>query len=88
LLAQLGYFDRDAKNTPDDWTWAFLIGCWYIRRWWTVGQPNAYRQHDFDVRTGTAAAPRRVRTPLVRGHLTSDATSRVESGIRYIVPPR
>lgn len=42
LLDQLANFDREAKDVPDDWVWAFLIGLWYIRRFWVVGNPNAH----------------------------------------------
>lgn len=37
LYDQLANFDRDAKNIPDDWVWSFLIGLWYIRRYWVIG---------------------------------------------------
>lgn len=50
LLDQLANFDRDAKNVADDWVWSFIIGLWYIRRWWVVGQPGIHEQHSFDVR--------------------------------------
>jgi hypothetical protein len=47
LIDQLANFDRDAKGIADDWVWAFLIGLWYIRRYWVVGSPNVHRPLDF-----------------------------------------
>jgi hypothetical protein len=49
LTDQMAYFDRDAKNQPDDRVWAFIIGCWYIRRYWVVGDA-LHRQAAFDSR--------------------------------------
>jgi hypothetical protein len=46
LLDQLANFDRDAKNVPDDWVWSFLIGLWYIRRYWVVGRPPTPQRFD------------------------------------------
>jgi hypothetical protein len=47
MLDQLANFDRDAKGIADDWVWAFLIGLWYIRRYWLVGGAvHAPRQFD------------------------------------------
>jgi len=47
LTDQLANFDRDAKNIPDDWVWSFLIGLWYIRRYWlTGGRQRKERQFD------------------------------------------
>lgn len=37
LFDQLANFDRDAKDIPDDWAMSFMIGLWYIRRFWVVG---------------------------------------------------
>ncbi len=39
LNDQMLWFDRD-EDHPDDWVWALNIGCWFIRRWWAVGDPN------------------------------------------------
>jgi hypothetical protein len=50
LIDQLLAFDRDAKNQKDDWVWAFLIGLWYIRRLWVVGQGRGHRAIPFDPR--------------------------------------
>lgn len=49
LTDQLANFDRDAKNIPDDWVWSFLIGLWYIRRFWLKGG-SAHREQVFDGR--------------------------------------
>lgn len=49
-IDQLANFDRDAKDIPDDEVWAFLIGLWYIRRWWVVGEPGIHVQRSFDPR--------------------------------------
>lgn len=62
LLDQLANFDRDAKNVPDDWVWSFLIGLWYIRRYWVVGKPP-HQAVRFDPR---AAPVRRRSYPLRR----------------------
>jgi hypothetical protein len=40
LNDQMLWFDREEQNRPDDWVWSFLIGLWYIRRWWAVGVPG------------------------------------------------
>lgn len=85
LLDQLGYFDRDAKDVPDDWVWSFLIGAWYIRRWWSVGKPDTYSPRPFDVRVvrNVRMAPRkRGRARLIGG---VDAKP---DGVVYIRPPR
>ena len=47
LIDQLANFDRDAKGIADDWVWSFLIGLWYIRRYWVIGNPNVHRPLDF-----------------------------------------
>ncbi len=85
LIDQLGYFDRDDKDVPDDWVWSFLIGLWYIRRWWTVGDPHAYQPREFDVRVPRAIrnpARKRGRSRLVGGVDTTP------DGVVYIRPPR
>jgi len=38
LLDQLANFDRDAKGISDDWVWSFLIGLWYIKRYYLVAR--------------------------------------------------
>jgi len=64
LVDQLANFDRDAKNVPDDWVWSFLIGLWYIRRYWVLGKPP-HQAVRFDprpeVRTRRQAVPLRRR---------------------------
>ena len=40
LIDQLANFDRDApkgKKAADDWVASFLIGLWYIRKYWVQG---------------------------------------------------
>ena len=49
LTDQLANFDRDAKDIADDWVWAFLIGLWYIRRYWLQGGTQ-HREKQFDGR--------------------------------------
>jgi len=47
LTDQMANFDRDAKGIPDDWVWSFLIGLWYIRRYWLAGgRQRKERQFD------------------------------------------
>jgi len=59
LTDQLLSFDRDAKSIPDDRAWAFMIGCWYIRRLWVVGNPGIRVAHSFDPRSGTQTVSHR-----------------------------
>ena len=49
LTDQLANFDRDAKNVSDDWVWSFLIGLWYIRRYWLQGG-RQHQERAFDGR--------------------------------------
>jgi hypothetical protein len=49
LTDQMANFDRDAKGIPDDWVWSFLIGLWYIRRFWLQGGRQR-RERNFDGR--------------------------------------
>jgi hypothetical protein len=58
LIDQLANFDRDAKGIADDWVWSFLIGCWYIRRYWVVGNPNVHRRLDFALPSRDPVSPR------------------------------
>ena len=39
-IDQFGTFDREDDKIADDEVWAWLIGMWYIRRWWVVGDPG------------------------------------------------
>lgn len=50
LIDQLLNFDRDATDIADDFVWSLLIGLWYIRRFWVLGQSGAHWPVDFDVR--------------------------------------
>jgi len=58
LLDQLANFDRDAKAIPDDWVWAFLIGLWFIKRYYLVSL-GSYRATPFDVSEGPTQRQRR-----------------------------
>lgn len=74
LLDQLANFDREAKDVPDDWVWAFLIGLWYIRRFWVVGNPNLhstvplpFRRADYSFAAAALpAGPKRTIIPMRR----------------------
>jgi hypothetical protein len=56
LLDQLANFDRDAKNISDDWVMAFLIGLWYIKRFYVLAR-GSHTPVDFNV----AGGPRKKR---------------------------
>ena len=58
LVDQLANFDRDAKNVPDDWVWAFNIGLWYIKKYYLVSL-GSYRPIPFDVAAGPTQPQRR-----------------------------
>lgn len=65
LSDQLLNFDRDAKGQTDDAVWMFLIGCWYIRRFWVTGSRNDHVARDFaPPRTGIVVRNRR-NSPVV-----------------------
>ncbi len=81
LLDQLANFDPEAKGIPDDWVWAFLIGLWYIRRYWAVGNPNAHNQRDFDVR---GRRPVVTRTKRGTRFVPIDPSTDKDEGVRYI----
>lgn len=73
LTDQLFTFDRDNKESDgiaDDWVWMFLIGCWYIRRFWVVGQSGARAPVDFALNQphddGAARRRGRTRTRLLQ----------------------
>lgn len=57
LVDQLASFDPDAKEVPDDAVWGFLIGLWYIRRHYAIGDPGAYSVKSFDVRASAQPLP-------------------------------
>jgi hypothetical protein len=92
-IDQLGTFDRDAKpGIPDDEVWAFLIGLWYIRRWWAVGEPGSI--HDsvpYDIRKTAQTEVLRARRGSIsmrRSRLIESPTSAVApGGVRLIKPP-
>lgn len=66
LIDQLANFDPDDKKIADDWVWAFLIGLWYIRRYW-VAEHGLDRQQPFrlDRRAASGITARPGRSPLV-----------------------
>lgn len=93
LRDQLATFDRDDAKIADDWVWAFLIGCWYIRRFWALGDPGDVAQRTFDVRrVSTAPLSGVTLTRRKRGRLiTVDqpmGPAVAPSGVRYIKPQR
>lgn len=91
-IDQLGNFDRDAKDhRPDDEVWAFLIGLWYIRRWWAVGDPGVHVQRGFDVRSPAQAdviIKRRAQRGVSRTRLVQGFSAVAPSGVRLIKPRR
>jgi hypothetical protein len=80
LSDQLANFDRDAKDVPDDIAWAFMIGCWYIRRFFAVGNATWDGPVDFDVRSAHPVAAR-------AGPLPGQPRSRIIQGPHYAVAP-
>lgn len=76
VLDELANFDRDAKTeVADDRVWAFLIGAWYIRRYWVqLGGTPAHVAQPFDPRP-QGRKPPRVITRVVPA---------VDNGIRYV----
>lgn len=80
LIDELANFDRDAKDgVLDDRVWAFLIGCWYIRRFWVQLSAGIHVPRPFDPRS---TAPRR------KAKVISRVVPVVNNGIRSIVPVR
>lgn len=92
LMDQLASFDPDGKDIPDDWVWAFLIGLWYIRRNYSVGEPGAYAARPFDIRRlagqpkEPAPAPARRRRGRLVGGSTLDDGEGTRNSIVYIRP--
>lgn len=93
LLDELATFDRDNKDSDgiaDDCAWSFMIGLWYIRRFWVLGQSGGHYAVDFDMRETHPAqeirkrAGRRSRliTPTTPGSIVAP------SGVRLIRPRR
>lgn len=85
LLDQMMAFDRDDKKKADDRVWSFLIGCWYIRRWWARGDPHAYQPIPFNIADEgpTPEYTGRRRSRLLRAGFAIDETPPNE-GIVYI----
>ena len=80
--------DWYGKDIADDWAWAFMIGCWYIRRFYAVGEATWSAPVDFDLRrahsTTVRERPGRPRARIIEGpHLAV-----APSGIRYLQPKR
>lgn len=73
LIDQMANFDRDAKEIPDDWVWSFLIGSWYIRRYWVQLAPGQHEPRSFDVRPTGRRPPKLIRrvAPVVDKGLRS-----------------
>ena len=101
LNDQMLWFDRDEQNRPDDWVWSFLIGMWYIRRWWAVGHPGKRSNAPagpipFDVRStpndGDGIIRRRRRGSLVtiESPVSISETGQVfiKDGVRFTPPAR
>jgi hypothetical protein len=83
LADQLANFDRDAKSeVPDDVAWAFIIGCWYLRRLFVVENTAVHVQRSFDPRM---RGDGRGRGRLIRPR---DVEPAVGQGLRLIQPRR
>lgn len=88
LLDQLHAFDRDEDDQPDDWVWSFLIGCWYVRRYWVLDDRLTRAPVDFDMRrphSDAAETHGRRRARLIRNEAVGPAVA--PSGVRYIYQP-
>jgi len=84
LLDQLANYDPEEKARADDWVWSFLIGLWYIRRWWAVGNPTGHTPRPFDLRGVGGSIPRTRRATRFL-----EPTSQPErTGVVYIRPVR
>jgi len=100
LNDQMLWFDREEQNRPDDWVWSFLIGMWYIRRWWAIGTPGKRSAAPsapipFDVRStgnnGDGIIRRqRGRMVSIESPVSISETGQVfiKNGQRYVPPPR
>jgi hypothetical protein len=88
LIDQLANFDRDATEIADDWAWSFMIGLWYIRRFWVVGQSGAAVPVDFDMRGAQSDAVIRQRPGRPRARLISPTPGPAvaPSGRRFVYP--
>ena len=90
LSDQLALFDRDAKDIPDDWVWSFLIGLWYIRRYWAIGAPGLQDQLAFNVaapeRKAEERVPPAVRRRARRGNMIEQTNLAIApEGVRYLI---
>lgn len=88
LQDQLANFDRDAKNVPDDWVWSFIIGLWYIRRYWAIGAPGLHLERSFDIRGGSEEIVLRSRRGArdQRSRLIGPPVAAVTAGVRFVRP--
>lgn len=85
LRDQLAAFDRDDKKLEDDRTWAFLVGAWYIRRFYAIGSPRDFTVQRFDVRDdGRPPVRRRTSSQLVAPAFGSLDEQEARRGIVYI----
>ncbi len=84
LTDQLASFDDQAKDIPDDWVWALLIGLWFIRLYWAVGEPGNYENTVFDLRSNAPVIPEEAK-PERRRTLVEPPTGDAE-GIAWIYP--
>lgn len=90
LIDQLFNFDRDNNDrdsVADDWVWSLLIGLWYIRRFWVLGESGAHWPVDFDVRRDQdGGQPTRRRAGRRSRLITSDPVGPAvaPSGVRFI----
>jgi hypothetical protein len=88
LVDQLANFDRDATEISDDWAWAFMIGLWYIRRFWVVGQSGSHWPVDFDMRPAQSDEVIRRRPGRARARLLTPApgVAVAPTGRRFLQP--
>jgi hypothetical protein len=89
LIDQLFNFDRDATDVADDWVWSLLIGLWYIRRFWVLGESGAHWPVDFNLRQAQdGGQPMRRRAGRPRARLIAQGDpigpAVAPKGIRYI----
>lgn len=92
-IDQLGTFDRDAKDgIPDDEVWSMLIGLWYIRRWWAIGEPGSIHESvALDVRRtaqseATTARRRSVSMRIAAKNIVGPVSAVAPGGVRLIHP--
>lgn len=83
LFDQLLNFDRDAKDQTDDAVWMFLIGCWYIRRYWVSGSRTDHVPQAF-APPGSRGMVRNVRRSRLIG--IPDPDDAAAAGTRLLGP--